>query len=217
MWIWIWMCISNINLRKGGLAPTLLHPHVCMCPWHRTLKNVSMYTFCSYVHERNFYGRDKSNKIWLYCLFRNAVTECFEKINLLGTSYCTTILHSQIFIKIISYNIMFTKFRSNHRRCSIEKCALETFAKFTEKHLCHSFFFDKVAGLRPGTLLKRDSGTDAFLWILLNNLAQLFYRTFREDWFWKFWNDENSFERVHIFEVFCFDSNADFLKTYIHL
>ena len=29
------------------------------------------------------------------------------------------------------------------------------FAKFTEKHLCQSLFFNKVAVLRPGTLLKK--------------------------------------------------------------
>ena len=28
------------------------------------------------------------------------------------------------------------------------------FAKFTEKHLCQRIFFNKVAGLRPATLLK---------------------------------------------------------------
>ena len=32
------------------------------------------------------------------------------------------------------------------------------FAKFTGKHRCRSLFVDKVAGLRPGTLLKRESG-----------------------------------------------------------
>ena len=29
------------------------------------------------------------------------------------------------------------------------------FAKFTGKHLCQSLFFNKVAGLRPATLLKK--------------------------------------------------------------
>ena len=48
--------------------------------------------------------RDKFNKIWLYFLFRNTVTERFEKINLLGTSYFTTILHSKIFVKFVSCN-----------------------------------------------------------------------------------------------------------------
>ena len=28
-------------------------------------------------------------------------------------------------------------------------CVLKNFAKFTGKHLCQSFFFNKVAGLRP--------------------------------------------------------------------
>ena len=43
-------------------------------------------------------------------------------------------------------------FRSSHRRCSVKKCVLENWAKFTGKHLCQYFFFNKVAGL---TLLKK--------------------------------------------------------------
>ena len=45
--------------------------------------------------------------------------------------------------------------RSSHQRCSIKKGVLKNFAKFTGKHLCQSFFFNKVAGLRPATLLKK--------------------------------------------------------------
>ena len=33
--------------------------------------------------------------------------------------------------------------------------ALKIFAKLTGKHLCQSLFFNKVAGLRPATLLKK--------------------------------------------------------------
>ena len=35
------------------------------------------------------------------------------------------------------------------------KGGLRNFAKFTEKHMCYSLFFNKVAGLRPATLLKK--------------------------------------------------------------
>ena len=47
--------------------------------------------------------------------------------------------------------------RSSHQRCSVRKGVLRNFAKFTGKHLCQSLFFNKVAGLRLATLLKRDS------------------------------------------------------------
>ena len=46
-------------------------------------------------------------------------------------------------------------YRSSHRSCSVRKGVLKNFAKFTGKHLCQSLFFNKVAGLRPVTLLKR--------------------------------------------------------------
>ena len=35
------------------------------------------------------------------------------------------------------------------------KGVLRNFAKFIGKHVCQSFFFNKVADLRPATLLKR--------------------------------------------------------------
>ena len=44
-----------------------------------------------------------------------------------------------------------------------KKSVLRNFTKFTEKHLCQSLLFNKVVGLRPATLLKKDFGTDVFL------------------------------------------------------
>ena len=45
--------------------------------------------------------------------------------------------------------------RSSHQRCSTKKGVLRNFTKFTRKHLRQSLFFNKVAGLRPATLLKK--------------------------------------------------------------
>ena len=53
-------------------------------------------------------------------------------------------------------------------RCSVEKGILRNFAIFTGKYLCQRFFFDKVAGLRPATLFKKES------------LAQVFFCEFWE-------------------------------------
>ena len=47
-----------------------------------------------------------------------------------------------------------------------KKGVLRNFTKFTGKHLCQSLFFNKVAGLRTATLLKKGSGTGVFLSIL---------------------------------------------------
>ena len=44
-------------------------------------------------------------------------------------------------------------FRSIHRRCSIRKSFFINFAKLTEKHLCQSLFFNKVAYQRRFLLL----------------------------------------------------------------
>ena len=37
----------------------------------------------------------------------------------------------------------------------MKKSVLRNFAKLTGKHLCEGLFFNKVAGLRPGTLFKK--------------------------------------------------------------
>ena len=44
--------------------------------------------------------------------------------------------------------------RSSHQRCSVRK-SVRNFVNFTGKHLCQSFFFNKVPGLRTATLLKK--------------------------------------------------------------
>ena len=46
-------------------------------------------------------------------------------------------------------------YRSSHQRCSVRKGILRNFAKFTGKHLYRSLFFNRVAGLRPATLLRK--------------------------------------------------------------
>ena len=46
-------------------------------------------------------------------------------------------------------------YRSSHRRCSIKKGVLKNFTKFTGNHMCQNLFFNKVADLRPATLLKK--------------------------------------------------------------
>ena len=38
--------------------------------------------------------------------------------------------------------------RRSHHRCSVRKYVLRNFAKFTEKNLCQSLFFNKVTGPR---------------------------------------------------------------------
>ena len=53
--------------------------------------------------------------------------------------------------------------RSSRPDMFCKKGVLRNLTKFKGKHLCQSLFLNKVAGLRPATLLKRDSGTGVFL------------------------------------------------------
>ena len=69
----------------------------------------------------------------------------------------------KLFVKVV-------KGRSSHQRFSVKKDVLRNFSKFTEKHLCQSLFFNKVAGLR----------LEASNFIKKETLAQVFSREFYE-------------------------------------
>ena len=86
--------------------------------------------------------------------------------------------------------------RSSHQKCSARKGVLRNFTKFTEKRLCQSLFFDKVAGLSPVTLLKKKLWHGCFpvsfmkflrtsfylehlWWLLLNHTIHLRNRKFQ--------------------------------------
>ena len=60
------------------------------------------------------------------------------------------------FINYLTQIVPFFFFvRSSHQEVFCKKGVLRNFEKLTRKHLCGSLFFDKVAGLRPATLLKK--------------------------------------------------------------
>ena len=73
--------------------------------------------------------------------------------------------------------------RSSHRRWSVRKGVLRNFAKFTGKHLCQSLFFNKVEGLRPGTLLIKRLWHKCFPVNFGKFLRTPFYRTSLDDCF----------------------------------
>ena len=52
-------------------------------------------------------------------------------------------------------------YRSSHRRRSVKKDVLKSVAKFTEKYLCGSFFFNKVASLTC-SFIKKETRTQVF-------------------------------------------------------
>ena len=57
----------------------------------------------------------------------------------------------------------------------MKKVVLENFTKFTGKHLCQSFFFNKTAGLRPATLLKKEILDRTFTVNFVKFLRTAFY------------------------------------------
>ena len=75
------------------------------------------------------------------------------------------------------------RYRSNRPELFYKKGVLRNFAKFTRKHPCQSLLFNKFAGLRPATLLKR-FWHKFFPVIFVKFLRQPFYSTPLGDCFW---------------------------------
>ena len=69
----------------------------------------------------------------------------FQAMNPTVWFKCNPKFNGQIFITL----------RNSHQMYSIKKLVLKNVAKFNGKHLCQSLFLNKVAGLRPATLLKK--------------------------------------------------------------
>ena len=87
----------------------------------------------------------------------------FQKVKILLNSFiCTLPGCSSNCVFVLS---ILSLFRSRSSRPEVfgKKGALRNFAKFTGKHLCQSLFFNKVAGLRPATLLKKRLWHSVFL------------------------------------------------------
>ena len=66
--------------------------------------------------------------------------------------------------------------RSSRPEVFCKKGVLRNFAKLTEKHVCQSLFFNKVAGLTPATLLKMRLWHSGFPVNFAKFLRTFFYR-----------------------------------------
>ena len=85
-----------------------------------------------------------------------------------------------------------TPYRSRHRMCSVKKGVLKNFAKFIEKQLCQSLFFNKVAGLKSKTLLKKELWHRRISMNFAKFLRRPFYRTPLGDCFCPYLNSFHS-------------------------
>ena len=108
-----------------------------------------------------------------YLLFSKGVNrKDFSNWNL---SHLQEMLTDRSIHKIGNKDTLVANARSSHWRCSMGKNVLRNFAKFTGKHLCQSRFFNKVAGLRPATLLKKEALAQVFSWEVCKISKNTFY------------------------------------------
>ena len=73
------------------------------------------------------------------------------ELNSYGASNFIQFIYSTLF----NFILYLTCHRSSHQMYSIRKSVLMNFAKLTGKDKCQSPFLNKVAGLRPASLLKK--------------------------------------------------------------
>ena len=87
----------------------------------------------------------------------------------------------KVYLLLISYFLKKTInglaiFRSNQQRCFMKNGALKNSPKFAEKHLYQSLLFNKSAGLRPATLVKKRLCHRCVLMDFAKILRTFFYR-----------------------------------------
>ena len=82
----------------------------------------------------------------------------------------TEMIHSSI-IYLLTY------VQKSHLELLCRKGVLTNFTKFTEKHLCQSLVFNKVAGLRPKAckFIKKESLTQVFSCEFCENSKNTFF------------------------------------------
>ena len=118
----------------------------------------SFILFCSAKFMENSIDISFSSMFYIDCTgyfkdFLSKSENICSHLNLITCGMIALLTNFVICKKDIYYLI--NKCLSSHRRFSVKKGVLKNFAKFTGKHLCQSLFFNKVAGVRPATLLKK--------------------------------------------------------------
>ena len=99
---------------------------------------------CEQIYDR---PKDINSFHIFYCF-------CFDLL-LLGylNLFCNYLFMFKFMRQIIF--VLVSLFRSSGPEVFCKNVFLKNIIKLTEKHLCQSLFFNKIAGLSPGTLLKK--------------------------------------------------------------
>ena len=93
---------------------------------------------------------------------------CFQKKLFVISLFCCK------YISGIYLNMLGSQWQKQPPEVFCKKSVLRNFVKFTEKQLCQSLFFNKVAGLRPQsvTLFKKRTMTMVLSWCLRTTFLQ---------------------------------------------
>ena len=83
---------------------------------------------------------NKTMEVSIYQNLRTLIWKVFNATN----NFKPAFMWSDIVFKSITNNIWNGPFRSSRPEVSCEKGVLRNFAKFTAKHLCRNFFFNKA-------------------------------------------------------------------------
>ena len=94
-------------------------------------------------------------KIALFRLLSDFSSETFCINEFSHRLFFSTIHYFAEYLPAASLSFNYLIFRSSRPYVFCKNGVLRNFAKFTGKHLCQSLYFNKVAGLRPATLLKK--------------------------------------------------------------
>ena len=106
--------------------------------------------------------------IWALSFFTLMTTVLLQLLNKMHMKYVFHNRFSMIVPIKINQKALSLNFKSSRSQMFFKIGVLNNFAIFAGKHLCWSYFLIKLQARRSAILLKRDSNTGVFLWILRN-------------------------------------------------
>ena len=118
---------------------------------------------CEFFERGIIWIMHKYLNIEKYPLYTQFNRKLYKITNLLELYYITNVFNK--FPRTFRTTTVFIYFSQERSEVFCKNGAPKYFATFTEKHLCQSLLFNKAAGLRPATLLKKR----LWHWVFMNS------------------------------------------------
>ena len=137
--MWNMFKINNKDPRMRSFFPFTFFRNIFLIFMRNLLRNIiQKFIFTVYVTETSYFNSRNQLLKWLFWLWS-----------------CMLIDNMSFKLRLNKGNLRVRNYRTSRLEVFCKKSVPRNFVKFPGKHLCQNPFFNKVADLRPATLLKK--------------------------------------------------------------